>query len=396
VPFDPGWNTLALLRLTLAEGVGPVLGRRLIESLATPDRAFEASRAELQAITGIGEVKAEQIARSLRASEALLEPEVELAERLGVRIIGLGSPGYPPLLAETPDSPLVLYVRGTIPSGREDYALAIVGSRRATAYGIEQAERFSAWLSQAGLVIVSGGAAGIDTASHRGALRVNGRTVAVLGCGLAHCYPPDNAELFERMVDGGGAIVSELPLSTSPGAENFPARNRIIAGLSLGVLVIEAPRRSGALITARQATEEYGREVMAVPGRIDSPASEGSNHLIRSGGAALVASPADVLDALESAARHHFDGTHAARFAPATEPDSSRPATEPAGLKRAPLNAIQQAILECLDRPRSLEEICGKSGLEAGEVQAQTLLLEVRRLVVRSGGMLERRSAALP
>ncbi len=396
MPFDPGWTTLSLLRLTLAEGVGPILGRRLIEALGTPERVFEASRAELQSIDGIGEIKAEHIARSLRESAALLEPEVEFAERLGVRVIGLGSPDYPPLLAETPDSPLVLYVRGKIPASQEDYALAIVGSRRATAYGIEQAERFSAWLSQAGLVIVSGGAAGIDTAAHRGALRVNGRTVAVLGCGLAHCYPPENVELFDRITEPGGAIISELPLATAPGPENFPARNRIIAGMSLGVLVIEAPRRSGALITARQATEEYGREVMAVPGRIDSPASEGSNDLIKSGGAALVASPADVLDAIESAARHQFGGTHAARFAPPDGARGDRASNLPGGPVAASLNETQRSILESLDKPRTLEDICGKTGLEAGEVQAQTLLLEVRRLVVRSGGRLERRQPARP
>lgn len=404
-----------MLRLTLTDGVGPILGRRLLDSFGAPEAVFRAVAADLERIDGIGAVKARRIAASLRESEAALEREAALAEKLGVRIIALGDSAYPALLAQCPDAPLVLYVKGADPcaaanEGQPSFPIAIVGSRHCTPYGIEQAERFSTFVSQSGLTVVSGGARGIDSAAHRAAARANAPTVVVLGCGLSHCYPPENAELFDKVVNAGGAIISELPLSTNPSPENFPARNRIIVGLSLGVLVIEAPRASGALITARIALDEYNREVMAVPGRIDSASSEGSNELIKRGEAAMVTAPGDVVELLEASARHQHFGSHSARYAPAelgatgdrlfdidTPHDSDAIArasahqAPPAPLTLASLTPAQRSIFDALEEPATINDLCKRTGLAPGAVQAEALVMEIRRIVARRGSMLARR-----
>lgn len=404
---------LSLLRLSLLPGVGPVTGRRLVEHFGSAAAVFDggvASARSLEQVRGIGDAKARAIHAAIPASERLLHEELALAGQLGVRFVTLGHPDYPPVLAALPDAPLVLSVLGDAETMARMYAVAVVGSRSATQYGVEQAERFAAAMAQAGLCIVSGGARGIDTAAHRAALRVNGATVAVLGCGLAHRYPPENAELFDRILRSGGAILSELPLNTGPAPENFPARNRIISGLSLGVVVIEAPAQSGALITARVAAEEQGREVFALPGRVDSKSSEGCHELVKAGGAALVTTPADVIDALESAARHQHAGTHAARFAPPAahgtnagpEPADlfgSSPAAGPRPpldrgtrpIASASLTETQRALLGALAEPKSLDELAAITGLALGPLQAEVTMLELRRLIVREGPRLARR-----
>jgi DNA processing protein len=375
----PDGDVESLLALVLTPGLGPVLTARLLEAMGDAERALGASAAQLMRIRGIGETKAARIAPALRDARGRSQAEIERAAGMGVRLIAIGSEGYPGLLAEIPDPPPVLYVLGELaPADLDRYPVAIVGSRRCTAYGIEQAERFSGVLARSGLTIVSGGARGIDTAAHRGAMRADGRTIAVLGCGLANRYPPDNAELFDKIADGRGALVSELPLATQPDSQNFPARNRLISGMSLGTIVIEAGRGSGALLTARHALEEHGREVMGVPGRVDSPASEGTLDLLRGGEAALVTSGRDVLDILEQPARHHWAGTHESRYAD--------PARSPA------LGADEAAILEALDRPMSADELVEASGLAPGPMRAALTLLEMQGRIVRSGGRLERRT----
>jgi len=266
---------------------------------------------------------------------------------------------------------------------------------------VEQATRFALALAQAGLTVVSGGARGVDTAAHRAALRAGeGRTVAVLGCGLATCYPPENAALFDEIVERGGAILSELPLRTGPNAENFPARNRIISGVSLGVLVIEAPAKSGALITARYAAEDQGREVMALPGRADSPASEGTNELIKRGEAAMVTTPRDVLDVLENAARHAHAGSHGARtlayawggagegpFEPGGEGASGRDRS----VGERGLTDRQRAVLEAIGEGASVDRVVELTGLEAGVVLTEATMLELKGLAARRGDGFERR-----
>ncbi len=370
----------------MTPGLGPVLVARLLETFGTAERALHASPRELERVRGIGAGTSTIIARGLRESASLAERELELAERHSVSMLALGDDGYPPLLAAIPAAPPVLYVRGVLRPGDADaFPVAIVGSRACTGYGVEQAERFAGVLASNGLTVVSGGARGIDSAAHRGALRSGGRTIVVLGCGLVHAYPPDNAPLYDKVADGRGAIVSELPMSVVPTPENFPGRNRIISGLSLGVLVIEAAEGSGALITARHAAEEQGREVMALPGRVDSPASAGSHDLIKRGGAALVTGPADVVATLESAARHLAAGTHAPRFA---DPAAGLFEPEPAAAPN--LSERQQRIVGALGTPRSTDELVALTDLSAADLRVELTMLEIAGRVRRVGSRFER------
>jgi DNA processing protein len=386
-------TTRALLRLTLTPGLGPRRIAALTEAFGNPIAALAANPAELERVRGIGRATAGRVARGLRESQDLASREIELAEREGVRIVGRTDPEYPPLLAQIPDPPPVLYVLGQLrPDDDDRYPVGIVGSRSCTAYGIEQAERFAGVLGAAGLTVTSGGARGIDSAAHRGAIKAGGRTVAVLGCGLCHRYPPDNARLFEQIADGRGALVSELPMSVPPSAENFPGRNRIISGLSLGVVVIEAARGSGALITAEAAAVEHGREVFALPGRVDSPASEGSLALLRAGGAAIAIGPGDVLEALETPARHLYHDTHEARYAdPTAKPPSNLWSDgDPEARPGAPADPMHARVLEALAEPSTPDTLIETLGLDPAQVRTALTMLEIRGLIRRRGSLLER------
>lgn len=386
-----------LLALTLTPGVGPVICARLIEAFGSAAKARGASSAQLERVRGIGPKLADQISAGLAKVEPLVAAELELAAEAGVDIVGLGDERYPPLLAQVPSPPPVLYVKGEPRwSGPDRYTVAVVGSRECTHYGIEQAERFAGVLAGAGLTVVSGGARGIDSAAHRAALRAGGRTVAVLGCGLSTVYPRENADLFSHIAGGEnggpaqGCLVSELPLRTAPAAENFPARNRIISGLSLGVLVIEAGARSGALITAKLAADDHGREVMALPGRVDSPASAGTLGLIRDGEAMMVLEPGDVLRLLESPARHLHGGTHEARFG-ASGPtlfDGGSRTTDGAGV----LSEAQRSVLEALDQARTPDEIAAITSFSPDRVRVELTMLEIQGRVKRRGTVIERRT----
>ncbi len=377
----PNCEIAHLLRLTLTPGLGPVLIARVLERFGSVQGVLEASPRQLESVRQIGSAKAAKIALGLRESEPLVEKELALAGKLGVHIVPRGDDEYPQLLAELPDAPTLLYVKGGLdPRDSDRFCIGIVGSRDATAYGIEQAERFAGTLSSAGLTVVSGGARGIDSAAHRGALRAGGRTIAVLGCGLAHRYPPDNEALFEK-TQKQGALISELPLDTLPTADNFPARNRIISGLSLGVLVVEAGLRSGALITARYAAEDHGREVMALPGRVDSGASAGTHNLIKLGGALMVTEPGDVIAQLEGQAFHEAVGTHSARYAQDL-PIEPRPG--PA------MSPRQSTIVEALTEPLSPDQLSERTGLEPSVLRAELTVLEIQGRVRRDGLRLVR------
>lgn len=391
-----------LLRLTLTPGLGPVLIARLLEHFGSAEQALAASPRQLEAVRGIGPPSAAAFVQGFRDSDRLADEEMDLAERLGVRFISRADADYPALLAPLRDAPPLLSVRGRLDPGADRYPLAIVGSRRCSAYGIEQAERFAGVLAGAGLTIVSGGARGIDTAAHRGAARAGRRTVAVLGCGLAEFYPPENAPLFDRIVgEGTGAVVSELPLRTPPEAGNFPARNRIISGMSLGVLVIEAGVKSGALITAREAAESHGREVFALPGRVDSPPSAGALDLIKQGGALLVTDPGDIIQLLESPARHQWGGTHATRYANARrdplDPESHSVGLLPASLAglAAPddsMSATQRSILQALSsEPLTLDGLATATALSIACLRAELTALEIQRRILRQGSRFARR-----
>ena len=284
------------LQLSLTDGIGPILARRLIDAAGGVEAACEASAALLRTVEGVGTSKAGKIHESLRASAGAAEAELEAARRMGIRIVCPEDEAYPVLLRTIPDPPLALYAKGTL-EPRDLNGLAIVGSRKCSFYGREQAERFGALLAGAGFTVTSGGARGIDSAAHRGALsHPQGRTIAVLGSGVDVPYPPENAGLFEEIARRG-AVMSEFPLGTPPNRENFPRRNRVVSGMSRGVLVVEADEKSGALITARVACDDHDRPVFALPGRVDNPLSAGPHRLIRDG-AALVANLDDVLEAL--------------------------------------------------------------------------------------------------
>lgn len=367
-----------LLHLTLVPGLGPVSIASLIDRFGSPSRILTCSADELRLIKGIGDRRAQDIVRGIKECAPLVDQELELAARLGITIIGKGQDSYPSLLAQIRDAPPILYVKGSFQAA-DAFPVGIVGSRNATAYGIEQAERFGGVLAAAGLTIVSGGARGVDTAAHRGAIKSGGRTIAVLGCGLAHCYPPENEKFFAEIAAGRGAIVSELPLNSPPEAENFPARNRLISGLSLGIVVIEAGKKSGSLITARLAAEDHGREVMAVPGRVDSAASWGTHELLKQGGASLVTEPGDVLHILETPARHSFNGTHSSRYsAPGLfEAKPPEPATA--------LTARQQSIIGSLDSPATLDELAAATNIPMHELRAEITMLEIQKRISRQG-----------
>lgn len=406
---------LDLLRLTLVPGLGPIRIGALLAHFGTARRAIDASPSELAQVRGIGDVVARRAAEALKTIDAELDRELKLAENLGVRLVAKGTPEYPALLAELPDAPPLLYVRGVLVPQRDQYPVAIVGSRKCTSYGLEQAERFAGVLAQGGLTIVSGGARGIDSAAHRGAVRALGRTIAVLGSGLGNVYPPENAPLYDEIVEKGGAVISELPMLTSPDASNFPARNRIVSGISLGVIVIEAGDKSGALITARIAAEDHGREVMVVPGRVDSAASKGGLDLLKAGGGAMVTEPGDVIALLESAARHRHAGTHADRFpasAVISEPRVAA-ASGPASLFEVASHSAKgqsqgrdsrkssagpafgsdptrAAIWSALDEPRTFEDLARRTGVDPGQLRSAITLLEIERRVTRKGSFLER------
>jgi DNA processing protein len=367
----------ATLRLLLAAGIGPATLRKLRERFGSDEAVVGASPAQLATVEGIGT----ETARAIRAAIQATDPSAERTAmaRHEVYIVQRADDAYPPILQVIADPPEALWIRGRLAEA-DRLAIAIVGSRRCTTYGREQAGRFAALLAQSGLTIVSGGALGIDGEAHRGALRVGGRTIAVLGCGLAVVYPEEHAQLFDRIVAEGGALLSEQPMLAPPLAQHFPRRNRIISGLSLGVLVIEAAARSGALITARLAAEEHGREVMAVPGRVDSPASAGCLRLLQQQAAALVINHADVLNQLD-ASSHLVRG--------ALEDAGISNARASATLFDGTLTESQSAIIRTLEDTADrldLDHLAARTQRPVSELMADLTLLEIRGRIEREHG----------
>jgi DNA processing protein len=365
----------ATVRLLLAEGVGPLIFGRLVAHFGSAGAAAASAAPEaLTAVEGVGEKLAEAIAgvTAEQVSAGLAE-----AEAHGVRIVLAGEAGYPAALGGIYDAPPALYVLGEL-RDTDAVALGVVGARRCSHYGLEQAGRFGELLGRAGFTVVSGGARGIDAAAHRGALAAGGRTIAVMGCGLKATYPRENRKLFERIVaEGRGAVVSELPMGVGVRAGNFHNRNRIISGLSLGVLVVEAARRSGSLITARQANEQ-GRVVFALPGRVDSPTSQGANELIRDG-AVLVQTLEDVLEEL---------GEVGARLAAGGE--EGEPAPAPANLTPAESKLLAALAASEL----SVDELSRRTALATSEVAASMTMLVLKGAVAQKPGNVFARSRA--
>ena len=369
----------ATLRLFLADNVGTKTFHRLVEAFGDVVSAANASPSAWRRVKGIGP-------KTLDALKGVTDEDIdsELAEadRLGVKILCIHDDAfpkdsedseYPEQLRNIYDPPPLLYVRGKIEPS-DAVSLGIVGSRRCTYYGSEQAERFGSLLGRAGFTIVSGGARGIDTAAHRGALGAGGRTIAVMGCGLSHTYPPENEKLFDQIVhDNRGALVSELPMRTAVLAGNFPTRNRIISGFGLGVLVIEAGVPSGALITAREAAEQ-GRTVFALPGRVDSPTSAGTNKLIREG-AHVVTELDDILDPLGEVGRQ-------------LTPD------DPPPLPLPEMNETESAVYKALENGSlTLDEIVYRTECDTSKVASSMTMLVLRGVIVQLPGNVFTRKA---
>ncbi len=338
----------------------------------------------LTRVEGIGQRTASSIVTSRPEASSRVDEELQTLSDAGCSMVTMMDEHYPPLLHAIPGAPPILQFRGSLSLETHTPTLAMVGSRRCTIYGTEQASRFAGSLASARFTIVSGGARGIDSAAHLGPINAGGQTLVVLGCGLGHVYPKENAELFDRVVEQGGAIISELPYHTPPSSENFPARNRIISGLSLGTLVLEAGRRSGALITARHAVEDHGREVFAIPGRIDSSASGGSNDLLKSG-APLVTEPGEIIEILERSAGNLKRG-QAQRPNQHTSAPASAPTPEPIG----EVDPVARSILETLSEPKTGDQIAEQLGLEPGQVRAIATMLEIQGRIRRAGSRFER------
>ena len=372
---DDDAGLLDLIRLTSVPGVGPKTSRALLAAFGTAGAVLRAPEAAVREVAGVGPKLAGKIARAEREVDAAAE--LALCRRLGVTPIAQGSASYPPLLTEIPDPPPLIYVRGTLePVDR--LAVAIVGSRKCTPYGLRIAERLATSLARVGLTVVSGLARGIDAAAHRGAMAGGGRTLAVLANGLSRIYPPEHDQLADQ-VAGAGALIAESPMRQEPLAGLFPQRNRIISGLSLGVVVVEATPRSGSLSTATHATEQ-NREVFAVPGPVDSLASRGCHHLIRDG-ARLVETVDDILEELGDRVRQATP--------PAAPPGADAPAGDgrPAPAGGLALSAQERLVLDQLgDRPIAVDQLIATSGLTAAQAMATLSMLEMRRLVRRYPG----------
>ena len=374
-----------LILLNLIPDVGSTRLRRLLEACGSLERAWRATPDQLQQIEGIGAVLARRIADGCR-DERRLAQELTRARQAGVAILTLDEAGYPSSLGAIHDPPVALYVKGTL-TPNDRLAVGIVGSRRASHYGLQSAERLGYDLALRGITIVSGLARGIDAAAHEGALRAGGRTIAVLGSGLNRLYPPEHEALAARIATRG-ALISEYPMEAEPLPHHFPQRNRIISGLSLGVVVVEATQCSGALITADCALEQ-GREVFAVPGPMTAVTSQGTHGLLKQG-ARLVTSVEDILEEL--------------RLAPVPVP-SAEATREEGGLTPAPVHAMvahepqatvasagfaehERRVLECVGarEPMEIDAIASRSGVAAPEVSAVLLQLELKRLVKQLPG----------
>ena len=357
-------STEACIALNMLPTVGPVRLRKLLEVFKKPQQILAAKRGELRKVEGIGSEVADQI--SNWESTVDLAAELERVRDVGATVITQESSSYPRSLREIHAPPIVLYVWGALEE-RDHHAIGIIGARRTTHYGTEAAKKLSYQLAYAGLTVISGLARGIDTAAHQGALAAKGRTIAVIGSGLAKLYPPENAALAEKIRSGNGAIVSEFSMEVEPDRQTFPMRNRIISGWSHGILVVEAGSNSGALITAAQALEQ-GRSVYAVPGHINAPSAMGSNRLIQQG-AKLVMDASDILDDLQI-------------LLPET-----KPSPEAAARPLPPLSEEERRIYDAIDTTEtSIDDIAAKTELPSGSVSSTLLRLELKHLVKQLPG----------
>lgn len=357
---------LPWLSLKSVPGIGRLLFKRLYDRFSGPEQVFSATLSELLEVEGM----------TKRLARAVLDPqipdsvrkEIQRVQQGGIRIVTLADAQYPQLLREIPDPPAFLYVQGSLTATPN--AIAIVGSRNATSYGINAARQLGAELAAVGVTVVSGMAIGIDTAAHQGALEAGGPTVAVLGSGLLHVYPRQNRRLAQQIAEKG-AVATEFEMSAEPEAHHFPLRNRIISGMSLGTVVVEAAPRSGSLITARLALEQ-NREVFAVPGSINSYKSMGTHNLIKEG-AKLVGRVEDILEEISAGLQGQTSSQKTGGRTPAA-----------AALD---LTQDESQVLNLLEPyPVHIDELITRSGMPTGTLSSTLLQLELKGLVVQTPG----------
>lgn len=359
------------IALNMTPGVGPRLATKLLERFGSARAVFHARRSELESLR-VAPVTIESIIG--REFEEAAKTELERVKELGGDVLILDDGSYPQMLREIDDPPPVLYVKGDWQACFEQPCVGVIGSRSCSTYGENASEMLSRDLASRGVTVVSGLARGIDSAAHRGAVRGKGRTVAVMGTGIDNVYPKENRKLSGEILDTGGCLVTQFPLGTPPIPENFPYRNRIISGLSYGVLVVEANERSGSLITARLASEQ-NREVMAVPGNITSGVSFGTNYLIKSG-AKLVQQWQDVVA--------EFPNEIAAKILP---PPVDRGAADRRNKNEAPvpadLNPNERTVWGLLtpDDPTHIDVLLESSGLSFGDLNNALVSLDIRDLI---------------
>jgi len=363
-------TSLSWLALALTPGLASRLSARLLREFGSPEEVFRAPLLRLESCR-----LPAPVAQAVFKKQAFKRAEKELALTRGIagcRLLNWTEPEYPQSLLQIYDPPVMLYVRGDAQVLNQP-SISIVGTRRPTMYGTQMAERLGRELAARGVVVVSGMARGIDSIGHQGALAMNGRAVGVLGTGVNVCYPKENKKLYEKVLERG-AIISEFPLGTHPAPENFPVRNRIVAGMPLGVVVVEGAQYSGSLITARLAME-FGREVFAVPGNVTQPVSFAPNLLIKQG-AKLVTNGEDVIEELPTPVR--------AMLVQAEQPESEQRNL----LAAASLNGSEKKIYELLstDDPKHIDEIVERSGLNSSEVLATLFDLEMKGIVRQSPG----------
>ncbi|MBU1726539.1 MAG: DNA-processing protein DprA [Candidatus Omnitrophica bacterium] len=351
----------ALVSLNLVQDLGTIRLKKLLEIFGKPQNILRASSQDLMRASGIGQKISLNI-RSFKKED--LERELALSNKLGLKIVTFEDQDYPEILKQISDPPIVLYIKGSIIK-EDKLSIGIVGSRRASLYGLNNAETFAADLSEKGFTVISGMARGIDTSAHRGAIRAGGRTIAVIGSGFNRLYPPENKELAEEIANCG-AVVSEFPVDMEPFKQNFPRRNRLISGLSLGVLVVEAARNSGALITADFALEQ-GRDVFAIPGKIDSSSSFGTNELIKQG-AKLVCCAEDILEEFDSAGFDARDKRGKKKLD--KDPDNALSDSE----ERRIFSFITEDSIQ-------LDDLVRKSSLDVSRLSGILLKLQLRDLI---------------
>src|ERR1043166_5869013 len=361
------------VELNMTPGIGPRAAAKLLERFGSAEAVYDATRSELEQLRLAPDAVDTIIGRNLRFTA---EAEIAAVRKLGGDILLLDDGVYPSSLREIYDPPIVLYVKGAWSECLDQPCIGVVGSRKASTYGQNAAMMLARDLAQRGMTVVSGFARGIDAAAHRGALEANGRTVAVLGTGIDEIYPRDHKKLAEEILAHGGAVVSQFPLGTPPVSENFPYRNRIISGLSLGVVVVEGGENSGSLITARLAMEQ-NREVFAVPGNNTSRNSFGTNYLIKGAGAKLVQQWQDIAAELPAEI--------AAQLLPPPSRKSKQKGELLNQLQLAPsgLSTNERAIFNLLttDAPQQIDALAETTKLSINQITSALLTLEMRELI---------------